>query len=165
MHIYTGCIGGLPANTVHCILTEARSRGKCVAVMEKSEVKALLGLAQSDHERELIRYSVFKSSGLTPTTARKQFGFERTQERSEHVQECIQEAQNIREAIIDKLTAVQDEALLASMGFSAMSASESETDLGTDSESSIVVSPSATTSPLTLSTLHEVLKMAAIIGL
>lgn len=121
-------------------------------------------LAQSDHERELIRYSVFKSSGLTPTTARKQFGVERTQERSEHVQECIQEAQNIREAT-DKLTAVQDEALLASMGFSAMSASESETDLGTDSESSIVVSPSATTSPLTLSTLHEVLKMAAIIGL
>ena len=31
MHIYMGCIGGLLANTVRCIITYARSHGKCVA--------------------------------------------------------------------------------------------------------------------------------------
>ena len=39
--------------------------------IDKGHVKALLGLARSDRERELIRYSVFKSSGLSATAARK----------------------------------------------------------------------------------------------
>ena len=38
--------------------------------MNKSEIKKLLGLACSDHDRELIRYSVFRSSGLTSSAAR-----------------------------------------------------------------------------------------------
>lgn len=137
------------------LATKEPSRG-----VEKSEVKALLGLAQSDREKEVIRYSVFKASGLTPTAARKQFGFERMHERSERVQECIQEAQNIREAI-DKLAAVQDHALLMSMGFSAPSTSESEADLETDIEPSTSLTPSTTSSVTTMPSfdaLHEVLK-------
>ena len=43
--------------------------------MDRNKIKALLGLATSDRERELIRYSMFKASGLTQTGARKQFGF------------------------------------------------------------------------------------------
>lgn len=35
--------------------------------IDKSKVKALLGLACSDQERELICYSLNKASGLTPT--------------------------------------------------------------------------------------------------
>ena len=38
--------------------------------ISKSGINALLGLAQSDMERELIRYSLFKASGLTSTGAR-----------------------------------------------------------------------------------------------
>lgn len=37
--------------------------------LTKAEVKAVLGLASSDRERELIRYSIFKSSTLTSTGA------------------------------------------------------------------------------------------------
>lgn len=138
--------------------TKEPSRGVGI---DKSEIKALLGLAQSDCERELIRYSVFKTLGLTPTSARKQFGFERMKERSECVQECIQEARNIREAI-DKLAAVQDDALLMSMGFSALSTSESEADLEDDTAVSIPLNPSATSTPVvtvpSFNTLHEALK-------
>ena len=48
--------------------------------------------------------------------------------RAEHVEKCIDAAQSIREAI-DKLSLVQDEALLAAMGFEAeSSSSESETE-------------------------------------
>ena len=43
--------------------------------IDKDKIKSLLGLATSDRERELIRYSVLKASYLTQTGARKQFGF------------------------------------------------------------------------------------------
>ena len=39
------------------------------------------------------RYSVFKTSGLTQTGARKQFGFERMNARFEQVEKCIEAAQ------------------------------------------------------------------------
>ena len=74
------------------------------------------------------------------------------------MQECIQEAQNIREAI-DKLACVQDKALLMSMGFSVLNASESEPE--TDSETDIHLASSPTTSAVTVTpfdTLHEILK-------
>ena len=56
--------------------------------MDKNKIKALLGLATSDRERELIRYSVFNASGLTQTSARKQFGFEGMDARAENVEVC-----------------------------------------------------------------------------
>lgn len=52
--------------------------------MSKNEIKKLLGLACSDREREVIRYSVFKSSGLTSTAARQHFGFQNMEDRSQH---------------------------------------------------------------------------------
>ena len=42
----------------------------------RGEIKSLLGLAQSDRERELIRCSIFKTSGLSSSASRRQFGFE-----------------------------------------------------------------------------------------
>lgn len=41
--------------------------------ISKSEIRALVQLAQSDRERELIKCSIFKASGLTPTAARRHF--------------------------------------------------------------------------------------------
>ena len=102
--------------------------------MDKNKIKALLGLATSDRERELIRYSVFKSSGLTQTGARKKFGFEGMDSRAQRVEKCVEAAQSIREAI-DKLALLQDKALLASMGFKAeLSSSESESESTSEPE-------------------------------
>ena len=44
--------------------------------MTKDNLKHLLCPAQSDQERECIKYAVLKSSGLTPTAARKFYGFQ-----------------------------------------------------------------------------------------
>ena len=52
------------------------SEHSSIPTVHKAEVKALLGLAQSDREQELIRYSVFRASGVSSTSARKSFGFE-----------------------------------------------------------------------------------------
>ena len=114
------------------------TRKSSLPSINKSELKALLGLAQSDRERELIRYSVFQSSGLTATGARKHLGLEDMQRRRDKIHACIEEAREIRETI-DKLSQVQDIALLNAMGYSDVlsctSESEQEDMLETNVES------------------------------
>ncbi len=95
--------------------------------MEKKELKALLTMAQSDRERELIRYSVVKTSWLSATGARKAYGLERMKERIRGVEGVIEEARLIRTAI-DNLAKVQDKAVLLSMGIPVSSESDSDTD-------------------------------------
>ena len=95
--------------------------------IKRHELKALLGLAQSDRERELIRYTAFKSSGLTVTGARKNLGLENMKQRGDNVLMCIQEAQEIREAV-DKLSHLQDKALLDIMGLTDTELAEAQSD-------------------------------------
>ena len=64
-------------------------------------------------ERELIRYSVFKASGLSSTAAKKSFGFEKMDKRSRVVEAALEEARCVREAVED-LARVQDQALALS---------------------------------------------------
>lgn len=75
----------------------------------------LLGLAQSDCERECIRYAIFKASGMTATRARHQYGFDRMIERSSCVETAMIEAQQIRETVED-IACSEDKALLATFG-------------------------------------------------
>lgn len=106
---------------------ETLVRSECsTPTIHKAEVKALLGLAQSDRERELIRYSVFKASGVSSTKARKSFGFERMNHRATRVEAVLEEVRCIHEAVND-LAHTQDKALLQSMGF-ILPDSESDSD-------------------------------------
>ena len=82
--------------------------------MSKAELKELLHLAQSDKERELVRYTAFRASGLTKTGARKHFGFENLPECISRVEESLKEVARIRDCI-DSLSIVQEDALLQSM--------------------------------------------------
>ena len=104
------------------------SRQQPVQSIKKHELKALLGLAQSDRERELIRFSAFRSSGLSVTGARRHLGLENMQQRSDRILQCIEEAQEIRDAV-DKLSCLQDKALLSVMGLSDAESSTAESEL------------------------------------
>lgn len=95
--------------------------------IDKSTVQKLLGIAQSDHERQCIHFA----SGITPTQARKQFGFENMNEKAQHVEACIYSVRVIREAI-DDLAKTQDEGLLGSFGITPDDAT-----ISSDSESSL----------------------------
>ena len=66
-------------------------------------------------------------------------------EKSERVQKCIEETQEIREAI-DKVSCVRDKVLLVAMGFSNLSSSESETDIESELEGSKHSLPSSSSS-------------------
>ena len=67
-------------------------------------------LAQSDRERELVCYSVFRASGLSYTAART-FAFEGMKGREVRVMKAIEEARTVSEAI-DDLANTSDLALL-----------------------------------------------------
>ena len=110
------------AHLLHFIeaLLSARSLTRDAPSIDQKEIGAILSLAQSDRERELIKYTAFKASALTATAAKRHLGFHNMTERCDKVQACIEEAQN-------KLSHVHDRALLLSMGFSNLSSSESDT--------------------------------------
>ena len=59
----------------------------------------MLTLAQSDRERELVRYATFIASGLTVSAAKRQYGFGNMNERAARVEACIEEYLQIRETI------------------------------------------------------------------
>ena len=92
----------------------------------------LLGLAQSDRERECIQFAIFKASGMTATRARHHYGFDRMIERSSRVEEAMIEAQQIHETVED-IASIEDQALLATFGIcnesSCSSCSSEENDL------------------------------------
>jgi len=57
----------------------------------------------------------FKASGMTPTIAQQMYGFEHMAQRAKKVENCISEAQKIREAI-ESLATIEDTAFLATLG-------------------------------------------------
>ena len=104
--------------------------------LSKVELKQLLHLAQNDKERELVRYTVFRSSGLTESGARKYYGFENLSKCIVRVEESLKEVARIRECI-DSLSKVQENAVLQSMGINPSSESSegcSDSDEGEDKE-------------------------------
>ena len=109
---------------------------KVTSSLHKSEVQSIMSLAQSDRERELIRYSIFRASGLSYTGARKTFGFEGMKDREAHVMKAIDEARAVSETI-DDLANTADLALLHSMGIDISTESDLEFS-SSDDESSCI---------------------------
>ena len=62
----------------------------------KGCLKLLLGLAQSDRERECIKYA---ASGMTSTRAHREYGFQCMTECATRVEQAIVEVQKIRKTV------------------------------------------------------------------
>lgn len=77
--------------------------------LEKSVVKMILRIANSDRERECLKYAIFKSSGMTPSGIRRTHGFE-------NIEQAISRIQQIHKAIA-QLASIQDKGLLQSFNF------------------------------------------------
>ena len=103
--------------------------------LRKSVVKMLLSVAQSDHERNCLRYAIYCASGMTPTDIRRKYGFQGMAARASEVDEALSEIQHIREAIHD-LASVEDRALLEVLGIppesNYSSSSEADEDLNSE---------------------------------
>lgn len=82
-------VEGVDYDKFACFTDALLANKTTTSKISKSEIRALVGLAQSDRERELIKCSVFKASGLTPTAARRHFGFDSMNERSKRLQSVM----------------------------------------------------------------------------
>ena len=105
------------------------------APVSKEVVKELLGLCQSDRERECMRYAAFRFSGLSETQMRKQYGFEAMTKRSKKVNDAIEHAKYICRAI-DEIACTRSESLCKALGVPSFcdQPSSSESDESTDDE-------------------------------
>lgn len=104
------------------------------AILDKRVLTALLGLATSDRDRQLIRYTAYHASGLSKTAARKQFGFRSTATLCSAVEHAIEEVRYIRE-FIDELAHIKEKAALAAIGVhvsDSSSSGDSDTEDSTD---------------------------------
>ena len=118
----------------HALTACASKQASSNPALTKNELKQLLTLAQSNRERELVRYN---ASGLTVTGAKRHYGLENMTERSAQIEVCVREAQSICESI-EELAEIQAQAVLRSgecIGCSSDSESsdnEVDNDGGTD---------------------------------
>ena len=113
---------------------ESKMSPGIVPTITKQQMNELLSFAQSDRERETLRYSVCKSSGLTSTAARRIYGWEKMSDRSSAVESALQEAQEIRESI-EQLCLTQEHAVLKSLGINPDFSDDSSSDTVDDSDS------------------------------
>lgn len=123
--------------------------------ISKEELKHLLRLAGSDKERECIRYTAWRASGLSQTAARKHLGLENMNNRADKIQAALEEAQAIRESV-ERMACIQEKAALEAFGLMD-SDSSSNTESEIDSEFEDETSTRSTT--LKEATLQELVTL------
>ena len=126
------------------------SQSKAQRGFSKDELKQLLSIAQSEREKECIRYAAYKASSITPSQARRKFGLESMRTRAVRVETCIQEAQEIQVAVA-ALAADQDKAILDTFGVCGTELSSPESDEcsseGSDVDASVTIEQCTTSLP------------------
>ena len=93
-------------------------------------LQQILSLAQSDRERELIRYTAFVSGQFSQTSARKILGLDDMKRRVAEIERCVSEAREIRKTI-DDMAMIEIQSLAINHG---LSSSEDESDFNSDAE-------------------------------
>ncbi len=80
-------------------INKSRCQYLLLRICIKKMLKSLLQLCESDREREILRYAVVKSSGLSLTKARKSFGYDNASRRMSHVENAVKHTQSIYQAM------------------------------------------------------------------
>lgn len=100
-------------------------------LINKQQLKRILSIATSSRERECIRITAVLSSGISATSARKHFGFEKVTERVKAVSDIADEIEAIRRAH-EEVAEAQERAAMVQFGVfqpdSSFGSSESESD-------------------------------------
>ena len=105
--------------------------------LDKSVVKLLLGIAESDREWTCLRYAICKSSKMTSTALRKKYGFSNIAEHVQQVEDTMSKVQGICKAVLE-LASIEDKSLLQSLGLLTLCTDDSEEEsTGDDIEEEI----------------------------
>lgn len=118
--------------------TLVESQKEC---MSKEQMKKLLNLADSEAEKDRLRFAVVRGAGISTEKARSVYGFHDMTTRTKKVLDAAEEAQDIKECML-KVVRLKDKALLQAFGVddsaSEESESESETDVDSDDTSGML---------------------------
>ena len=79
--------------------------------ISKEEMSNILYLAETESQRELLKYVVVKATGLSNTKAKSFYGLSNVKERKEKVESALEKAISIRQSI-EKIARLKDRALL-----------------------------------------------------
>ena len=96
--------------------------------LDKNTLSAICKLASSDWDRSLVKFAVCKAAGLTSSQARKLYGVSSFKEIENRVQTAVNEAAEIRQAVIE-LANIEEPALLRSLRIQESFFGEGEEEL------------------------------------
>ena len=77
----------------------------------KDDLRQLMLITQNEREKQLIRYTVYKASCMTPKKANLKFGFQGIKDLTAQIQACITSTKEICSAV-SELALLQDEAVM-----------------------------------------------------
>ncbi len=104
--------------------------------LSKETVNSLLKLAESDAEKLRLKYAIVKAAGLSSSKAKNVYGFSDMSSKVSRVENALEEATYIREAI-ENIAKVKDEAIARSLGIYVATTESSSSDSSeTDSDCS-----------------------------
>jgi hypothetical protein len=104
--------------------------------LSKETVNSLLKLAESDAEKLRLKYAIVKAAGLSSSKAKNVYGFSDMSSKVSRVENALEEATCIREAI-ENIAKVKDEAIARSLGIYVATTESSSSDSSeTDSDCS-----------------------------
>ena len=92
--------------------------------LSKADFKTLLQLAESDSEKERLKFVAAKAGGLSSTGVERVHGFRMSNKRQKKVLDAMEHAQMIKESM-ENIAKIKDKALVRSLGFN-LSESEDE---------------------------------------
>ena len=123
MEQHYGVDYSMMSSVINGIAAKAPSQNQ--NVLERESVKRILALAQSDRERECIKYTIFKASGISSSKARHLYGFGIMNERAATVEQAIAEVQQIYK-VVEDIASMQDKAALATLGIDVCNSDSSD---------------------------------------
>ena len=115
--------------------------------LRKETVNSLLKLAESDAERQRLKYAIVRAAGLSSSKAKNVYGFNDMSSEVSKVENVLEEATAIRE-VIENIVKVKDEAIVRSLGIyyaattiesgnESSDSSETDSDLSEDQEDTL----------------------------
>lgn len=111
--------------------------GSRVSFVTKEEMKSLLTLAESEAEKEHLKYAVVKSAGMSADKAQKMFGFHNVNRRAVTVESAHEEACEIKDSIMN-IARLKDSALLESFGLQDTLSDDDKSDSENDDDDELL---------------------------
>ena len=106
---------------------------KALTSLSKETVSDLLKLAESNGERERLKYAIVKAAGISHSQAKNVYGFDNVSSRVNKVENALLEATAIRDAI-ENIANIKETAILSSLGINETSDESQSESMDDESE-------------------------------